>query len=340
MSSAIVVHPDFDYVWPWVANSMRQLWDPHGPLAFVRLDVADRSPVQQVLPDPAAVTRLACFGVPFDAASLAAMPRLREIAIELGPHDPLREVLIQRGIRLIWLRSEGMWGQSVAEFALALTLCGLRRIPQTHHAIISDLSDWNYHQPDGIGRAAARGIQFGDDPDFVNGTLEGKRVRIVGAGNIGSRYADFCHYLGADVASWDPFAAEPSFHRAGARREYFLERLVQDAEIFAPMLPLTPQTEGLIHADLISALPKGCLVVMATRARICDCDVLYRRVLHNELALAADVFDHEPLEIGHALLGRRNVVHTPHNAGRTKEANRRFAEMLAEQFSPQPVETL
>jgi phosphoglycerate dehydrogenase-like enzyme len=37
---------------------------------------------------------------------------------------------------------------------------------------------------------------------------------------------------------------------------------------------------------------------------------------------------------GDPLLGRHNVVHTPHNAGRTAHANRRFAEMLAEQFRP------
>ena len=151
---------------------------------------------------------------------------------------------------------------------------------------------------------------------------------------IGSRYASFCHFIGADVAIWDSHARDPCFHRAGARREYFLERLVQDAEIFATMLPLTPQTEGLVRAEYIQALPKGCLVVMVTRARICDCDSLYERVLKDELALAADVFDGEPLAIGHPLLGRHNVVHTPHNAGRTKEANWRFAEMLADQFSP------
>ena len=178
---------------------------------------------------------------------------------------------------------------------------------QTHHRIITALDDWEYGQPHGIGKPGQRGHQFGDDTAFANGTLEGKRVRIVGAGNIGSRYASFCTFFGADVSMWDPFANEPCFHRAGARREHFLERLVSDAEIFAPMLPLTPKTEGLIKKDHIEALPKGCLVVMVTRAAICDCEPLYRRVLDGELALAADVFDHEPLELGHPLLGRQSI---------------------------------
>jgi phosphoglycerate dehydrogenase-like enzyme len=178
------------------------------------------------------------------------------------------------------------------------------------------------------------GAQFSDDRRFTNGTIAGKRVRIVGAGNIGSRYASFAHTLGADVAAWDPFAPEPNFHRSGARRQWHLAELVKDADIFAPMLPLTEQTRGLVTASHLRALPRGCLVVLATRAAICDVAVLRSRVLADELALAADVFDVEPLPLDDPLLGRHNVVHTPHIAGRTLDANRQWVEDLIAQFQP------
>ena len=193
---------------------------------------------------------------------------------------------------------------------------------------------WDYAPPGGRGRPGIRGQQYCDDDRFASGTLEAKRVRVVGAGNIGSRYASFVQALGAEVALWDPFAAEPAFHRSGARRELHLERLVADAQIFAPMLPLTESTRGLVTASLIDALPAGCLVVTVTRAAICDTQALRRRVLADELALAADVFDVEPLPLDDPLLGRHNVVHTPHIAGRTADANRRWAEALAVQFQP------
>ena len=63
-----------------------------------------------------------------------------------------------------------------------------------------------------------------------------------------------------------------------------------------------------------------------TRARICDTEALYKRVLNDELFLAADVFDEEPVPLDSELLGRHNVVHTPHNAGRTIDANKARAD--------------
>jgi phosphoglycerate dehydrogenase-like enzyme len=336
--SAILVHADFDRTWPFAADHLHRLWRQQGPVEFVRTAADAGLPASELLSDCAAVDRLVAFGVSVSDACLGRLAALREIAAP-GPYrgtlsDAQTAALRSRGVRVITHGSEGFWGESVSEFGLALTLCGLRRIPQLHREIVASLEPWNYDPPGGAGRPGARGHQFGDDPRFTHGTLAGKRVRVVGAGNIASRYAAACHFLGADVAAWDPFATEPCFHRAGARREHHLDRLVRDAEIFAPMVPLTDATRGLVTAALVEALPRGCLVVLVTRANICDMGAIRRRVLDDTLALAADVFDVEPLPTADPLLGRHNVVHTPHNAGRTEHANRRFAEMLAEQFRP------
>jgi phosphoglycerate dehydrogenase-like enzyme len=338
MSSLIVVHPTFEATWPFVADHLHALWHQQDEAQFIRLQHDETRAVHELGIDVSKVERLVSLCVPAIAETVQHMPALKEAAIlrEYGPlkDNALEEALKARGVRIYQQRSEGFWGESVSEFGLALTLCALRRIPQTYAEMIHAHEVWDYSPAGGIGKPGQRGYQFGDDTRFTNGTVEGKRVRIVGAGNIASRYASFMHMLGADVAAWDPFASEPSFHRAGSRREHHLERLVRDAEIFAPMLPLTESTRGLVTRDHIFALPKGCLVVMVTRALICDMSALRERVLNDEIALAADVFDVEPLPLDDPLLGRQNVVHTPHNAGRTRDANLRWAEMLAEQFLP------
>jgi phosphoglycerate dehydrogenase-like enzyme len=338
MTSLIVVHPDFDAVWPFAADHFQALWKEQGQVEFIRLEHGDHRLLGEVVKGPAKVVRLACLGAPVSLECLKKFIALGEATFQGAYSSHLsqecRQYLEKAGVVLYQQPTEGFWGQSVAEFGLALTLCGLRRIPQLHHQILNSLEPWDYNPPGEKGAPGARGHQFGDDPRFASGTLCGKRVRLVGAGNIASRYASFCHALGAEVAAWDPFASEPCFHRAGARREYYLERLVQDAEIFAPMVPLTDSTRGLVRAEHIDALPRACLVVLVTRARICDMDAIRRRVLADELSLAADVWDVEPLPLDDPLLGRHNVVHTPHNAGRTMDANRAWAEKLAMQFRP------
>ena len=341
MGDLIVVHPDFDGVWPFAAGHFHALW-PDAEL--IRPAHGDDRLLGEVVADAGhadlagSVTRLATLGMAVTAECLRKFGALEEATFQAAYGRGLDEAcgayLAEAGVAVYDHPSEGFWSQSVAEFGLALTLCGLRRIPQLHREIIDGLAPWDYEPPGGQGMPGARGQQFGDDPAFSSGTLAGKRVRIVGAGNIASRYASFASMLGADVAAWDPYATEPGFHRAGARRIYHLDQLVSDAEVFAPMVPHTESTHGLVGAGHIDALPRGCLVVLVTRALICDMEAVRRRVLADELSLAADVWDVEPLPLGDPLLGRHNVVHTPHNAGRTIDANRAWAEKLTDQFKP------
>lgn len=332
MSSCIVVHPSFDHSWPFGADHFHYLWKQQGEVTFIRLSDDNNQTLGEILSSPDQIRRLVSLNIPVTMDCLKAMPNLKEAVIQPGLKDELREYTKNAGIKLYHQPSEGFWGESVSECALAHTLGALRRIPQLHHEIITSQTPWNYGYKNEPG--LVRGGQYSDDIRFTSGTVRGKRVRIVGVGNIGSRYASFMKMLGADVAAWDPFASDPCFHRAGARKVWHLDELVKDAEIFAPMVPLRDSTRGIVTADHINALPKGCLVVLITRAMICDMEAVRKRVLADELALAADVHDREPLPLDDPLLGRHNVVHSPHIAGRTMDANHEWARYLADQFLP------
>tara|TARA_B100000029_G_scaffold515076_2_gene620438 strand:- start:3027 stop:4046 length:1020 start_codon:yes stop_codon:yes gene_type:complete len=334
MRDLIVVHPDFDGVWPFAADHFRALWPQTD---FIRQGNGDQRRLGEVVQQRANITRLVVLGTLVTLDCLRGFSALEEAtfqgaAYKQSLNKECKNFLTENSIAFYDHPSEGFWAQTVAEFALGLTLCGLRRIPQLHHDIIHNQRAWHYEPIQGRKIPGGRGEQFGDNPTFSNGTLCGKRVRIVGAGNIGSRYASFASILGADVAAWDPFTTEPSFHLAKSRQVFHLEELMSDAEIFAPMVPLNKSTVNLVKATHINALPLGCLVVLVTRARICDFDAIRQRVLADEISLAADVWDHEPLSLDDPLLGRHNVIHTPHCAGRTIDANKAWAEKLAAQF--------
>ncbi len=336
--NVIVVHPRFEGSWPFVADYLAKHWQA-AETQLIRLDKYEERSIEQLIPHPETVERLISLMATVSLEGVKVLDKLKEAVIYTDPYgkqasEECLSVLKENKVKLYKHDSEGYWGQSVAEFALGLTLSALRQIPQGYKSMMTSLKPWDYDPEDGMGQAGKRGVQFCDSTDFTSGTLEGKRVRIVGAGNIASRFASFAHFMGADVAAWDPYAPEASFHRSGSRRVRYLEQLLDDAEIFLPMLPLIETTRGLIKAEHIKRLPKGCLVVLVTRALITDFATIKERVLKDELSLAADVFDVEPVPLDDPLLGRQNVIHTPHMAGRTKEANYRYAEMLLAFFQP------
>lgn len=335
MRDYVVVDPIFDGVWPYAADHLADVWCDDGPDVFERLDERRSRSLGEVIDDPDDVARLVSLGVETSESFFEQMSNLREAFVmtsSMYTHDEaLTESLRERDVAAHTIDSQGHWGQSVAEFALGLTISGLRQLPQKHHAIMESHEPWDQDLLVDPVRGA-RGHQFADDPTFANGTVAGKNVRVMGVGNIGSRFATFTDHMGADVAAYDPYADEPCFHRTGARREHNIADLVSDAEVFAPLVPLTDSTEGLVTAKHIDALPDGALVVLVTRAEVCDVAALRDRVLNSELMLAADVWDEEPLPLDDPLLSRDNVVHTPHIAGRTKHANEQLAETIASQF--------
>lgn len=337
MRQAILVRSEFERSWPLVADHMLQLWQAKGEVIFHRLSPGDERCASEILAgDAGDIDRLTLFGVPLTAACVTACSALREVAA-LKLDDETTNAVESSGIHIYRQPSEGFWGESVSECAIALTLCGLRRIPQLHQAIQQGHAEWDYSpRPDEPGQEK-RGGQYCDDSRFVSGTVARKRISVIGAGNISSRYAQCMAGLGAEVKAYDPFASEPCFHLGNVKREWHLENVVKDVDIFAPMVPLMDATRGMVTAEMIDALPQGCLVVLITRANICDMEAIRRRVLADEIALAADVFDQEPLPLDDPLLGRHNVVHTPHIAGRTALSNERYAEKLAEQFLPRNI---
>ncbi|PCJ59049.1 MAG: hydroxyacid dehydrogenase [Planctomycetota bacterium] len=332
MKSLILVAYKFDGNWPFTADAMHKIWKEEGETIFIRFTKDEKRSLLEIVGDDAKdIFRLVSFNVLITVEDLIHFPVLEE----LGIHEKTNASQIKEGAGHLYVYtqpSEGFWAESVSEFGIALTLCGLRRIPQLHQAIQTSLKPWNYSQdPENI-LPNQRGAQYGDDPMFTSGTVSGKKIRILGAGNIASRYAQCMTLLGAEVKVYDPFANEPCFTLAGAKKVWHLDELMKDADIFVPMVPLMEATQGMVTENMIDSLPKGCLVVMVTRAGICHMPSIRRRVLNDEISLAADVFDKEPLPLDDPLLGRHNVVHTPHNAGRTEYSNQRVAEKLAEQF--------
>ncbi|WP_280116237.1 NAD(P)-dependent oxidoreductase [Leucobacter coleopterorum] len=100
----------------------------------------------------------------------------------------------------------------------------------------------------------------------------------------------------------------------GVRRAE-LEEVRATANVLSLHLPLTPQTERMVDAEFIAAMPRGSVLVNVSRGALVDHVALAAAVDAGHLSGAAlDVLEQEPPAPDHPMLGRDDVVLTPHIA--------------------------
>lgn len=139
-------------------------------------------------------------------------------------------------------------------------------------------------------------------------TLHGKRVVIVGAGAIGTAVAALLEPFGAVIT------LVASRERPGVHAASELSGLLGDHQVVVITAPLTDQTEGLVDARFLAAMPDGALLVNAGRGRIVNTNALVNELKAGRLRAALDVTDPEPLPSDHPLWTCPGVIISPHMA--------------------------
>ena len=96
-------------------------------------------------------------------------------------------------------------------------------------------------------------------------------------------------------------------------------------------VPHTPDTEGLVDADVLAALPDGALVVNVARGAVVDTAALTEEVAAGRLRAGLDVTDPEPLPGDHPLWSLPGVLITPHVGGGADGWEERARALVADQ---------
>jgi hypothetical protein len=78
MVSLIVIHPEFESHWPFVAEHFKSLWQRQGETDLVRLAQEDGRRLDEVYAYPQQVSRLACLGAPVTVGCLESFTSLKE----------------------------------------------------------------------------------------------------------------------------------------------------------------------------------------------------------------------------------------------------------------------
>ena len=251
----------------------------------------------------AIVVRSATF---VDAALMDKSPKLRVIGrAGVGVDNVDLEAATKHGI--VVMNTPGGNAVAVAEHTFGLMLSMARFIPRAHSTTTA-------------GKWEKKSLQGTE--------LRGKTLGVVGLGRVGVEVSRRALVFGMKVVAHDPYVA-PSFAQQLNVTMVPLDELFAVSDYITLHVGLTPQTHGMINADVISKMKKGVKLVNCARGELLNEEAVVAALQSGQIGGAAlDVYSHEPLKDS-PLMNLPNVILTPHIAGSTNEAQEAVGVQIA-----------
>ena len=158
---------------------------------------------------------------------------------------------------------------------------------------------------------------------FVGHELKGKRIGVVGLGNVGSKVANACVDLGMDVYGYDPFiSVEHAWVLSrDVQRVGTLEDLCRNCDYLTLHVPSKSDTVGMIGADQLGLLKPGAVLINYARETIIDEDAVDAALRGGRLAwFSCDFATPKTVKMP-------NTFITTHSGAGTGEAEANGADM-------------
>jgi D-3-phosphoglycerate dehydrogenase len=190
--------------------------------------------------------------------------------------------------------------REVSDHAMALLLALIRKIPFSNKLVQS--GRWEMPAVVPIRR------------------IEGTVLGLIGFGHIPRLVAPKAQAFGIKVIVYDPFAKPEVFKAAGVE-SVDLDTLLKTSDYVSVHAPLLPATRGMLNAAAFAKMKQGAYVVNTARGPLIDEAALVAALDSGQIGGAGlDVVAAEPLAKDSPLLGRDNVIVSPHTAFYSIEA--------------------
>jgi D-2-hydroxyacid dehydrogenase (NADP+) len=207
---------------------------------------------------------------------------------------------------VVLTNSTGIHGTAVGETVLGCLLAFARRLH--------------------VYRDRQRAREWEREPYGRPFTLDGQRVCVVGLGTLGTGVARRAEALGMDVVGVRQ-SGDSHEHANPVYTPDALDDAVSEARFVVCAVPLTPETEGLVSASTLAAMPTESCLVNVSRGAVVDESALVNALDEGNIAGAAlDVFAEEPLPETSPLWTYDEVIATPH----ASSMHRRYHEDVAD----------
>lgn len=168
-----------------------------------------------------------------------------------------------------------------------------------------------------------------DLDQMLGGDIWGKTLGIIGFGRIGRGVARRAYGFNMRVLYSDAVRA-PSNVEEYLRAEHVeLDKLLRESDFVTLHVPLLPETRHLMSKANLEKMKRTAFLVNTSRGPVVDEAALAEALENKKIAGAAlDVFENEP-NVNPALVGRRDVILTPHIASASVETRTKMAVMAA-----------
>ena len=163
---------------------------------------------------------------------------------------------------------------------------------------------------------------------LIGNEIYGKTLGIIGTGSIGTRVAEIAKAFGCNLIAYSRSKSEKA--KELGIKYLSIEELFEKSDIISLHVPHTPETEGMIDADLINKMKDSAIFINTARGPIVDSEALANALNEEKIAGAGvDVFEMEPpIPEDHPLVNAKNTVLTPHVAFATPEAFDKRADIV------------
>ena len=237
-------------------------------------------------------------GVTADAELINSAPQLKAI-VRAGVGVDNVDLAAATAQGVVVMNTPGGNTISTAEHSIGLMLALSRHIPQSHQSLAE-------------GRWERK--------DFTGVELKGKTLGIIGLGRIGQAIAARAQAFEMNVIAHDPYL--PLEVAAAMNAPLLaLNEVYASSDYLSLHALVTDETRAMVNAESIGKMKRGIRIINAARGALINSADLAAALQSGQVAGAAlDVYEQEPPPAGHPLIGLPNVVHTPHLAASTSDA--------------------